>query len=412
MKKIWLSVAMVFFTAFSAQAVGMKDFEKYFTVDLEAPLPDLKALSDEFDRASVIYDPRYLVSWDMGPTFDPVWAVVIKSYGGSEVRLKRAGEDDLYEMIMATPKAFYPYLGPYFHTLPGISDKILMMPGIKETKNTFPQEIAPQLQGIEDLEFLSPHLYILLMPQMWPSNQKPVETPRLRPAKLPKNVYNPDFFANVLNKVPDQGFGGAARAGEIPGPDRLRTLKVTKTSPLTGADVKAFLNTVGKIRATVSLSDTMKIIRAGQLLDFWESKNGTALDLNGLKDMVNPCQRLALKVKWAGLENEFTRAIAADGFNLEEWAYTCDKTVKAYRIARVSSAKVVALKQYKAGMYDAAINAMNPRWRDRQYATMQSLVEMHKAPQFDVLTALKNEKEIHDALAPLGGMLVISPIVD
>mgnify|MGYP003311110199 CR=1 FL=1 len=41
--------------------------------------------------------------------------------------------------------------------------------------------------------------------------------------------------------------------------------------------------------------------------DYWESKNGTALSLNGLKDGVNPCQRLALKIRWAGLEDEFIK---------------------------------------------------------------------------------------------------------
>ena len=71
---------------------------------------------------------------------------------------------EMYDMLMMLPKEYYPYIGPMLHTFPGISDRILMLPGIKETKNKFPERIAPQLQGIEDLEFLSPHLYILLIP--------------------------------------------------------------------------------------------------------------------------------------------------------------------------------------------------------------------------------------------------------
>ena len=46
---------------------------------------------------------------------------------------------------------------------------------IKETKNKFPTRIAPQLADIEDLEFLSPYLYYLLMPEMWPENRRSPE---------------------------------------------------------------------------------------------------------------------------------------------------------------------------------------------------------------------------------------------
>lgn len=391
---------------------SMKDFEKYYEVDLNAPLPDVEAISAEMDKAYEVYEPRYIVSWDMGPVFDRVWAQTITSYGTSETRLKRAGEDELLDLVGSLPKEYYPYIGPYLHTLRGVSEKILNMPGIKETKNQFPKRIAPQLQGIEDLDFLSPYLYLLLMPEMWPDNRKNVEIPRMRPAKSPKIDYNPEFYAKVLQQVPDQGFGGAAQSKNKPDKDDLRTLKITKSSPLTGADVKAFLQTIGNIKEFATLENTLKVAHAGYVLDYWEHQNDTALPINGLKDVVNPCQRLALKIKWAGMETEFSKAIAGQGFNLEEWAYTCDKTIKAYRIARISAPKLAAMNAFKRGVYDAYINTLKPQWRDKQFAAMQSVMEMYKAPRGDVMQALKNEAVIKDTLVPLGGMLVTSPIAD
>lgn len=422
----WLHMAVMFMVCLSSGAAiadsklsgthstvkNMRDFAKYYTVDLDAPVPDVSEVKKEMYKSMEIYEPRYIVSWDMGNVFDNIWAATITKYGTSEKRIKYAGEDDLLAMIKLLPKEYYPYIGPALHAVPGISEKILNMPGIKETKNKFPKRIAPQLQGIEDLEFLSPHLYILLMPEMWPSNNQNLEHPQIRLAKAPQVKYDAKFYQNILSQVPKNGFGGFARNDNKPGRDKLRTLNITASSPLTSADVKAFVKTLDGIKDFSTPENIVKIASAGRALDFWEQKNGTALPLNGLKDVVNPCQRLALKIKWAGLETEFSKNIAPQGFNLNEWAYTCDKTIKAYRIARIPAGKLASISAYKQGVYDAYINAMNPKWRDNQYAAMQSVIEMYKAPKEDVLTVLRNESIIKDKITPLGGMLVTSPIAN
>lgn len=410
MKKNILLVLLFLMLQILPTHAAMEDFKKYFEVDFNAPLPDIKALEKELTKATAVFNPRYIMSWDMGPVFDKIWAATIWSYGTSEKRIINPAHENLYDLIKTIPAQYYPYIGPALHASAGIPEKILNMPGIKETKNKFPERIAPQLQGLEDLEFLSPHLYILLMPEMWPDNQKPIEFPRTKPAKAPKIDYNPEFYAKVLAAVPDEGFGTAARNDNQPGRDKLRTLKITKDSLLTTADIKAFLGTIDSVKTFGTLENKLKIIRAGHLMDFWERKNGTALALNGLKDMVNPCQRMVLKIKWADLTTEFAKAVAGEGFTPEEWAYTCDKTIKAYRISNVTAPKIAAMQEYKKGLYDNYINALRTKWKDNQFATMQSILEMHKAPREDVMTALKNESLIKDKIVPLGGMLVTAPI--
>ncbi len=408
MKKYILTLLFLLFS-FSAKS-EIPDFSKYFEVDLDAPLPDLEKLKEEYIAQSQIYEPRYVVSWDMGPTFDRIWREVITAYGTSEKRIRSAGEEDLTDMIASLPKEFYPYIGPLLHSVPGIPEKILNMPGIKETKNKFPERIAPQLQGIEDLEFLSPYLYILLMPEMWPNNNKPIETPKKRRAKIPQTPYNPDFYANVFNSVPKGGFGGANTRGERPLEDKLRTLKVTKTSPLTTADIVAFTNTLDGVFAFATFDNKFKVVQASFLLDYYEAKNGTALDMNSLKDIVNPCQRLALKIKWAGLETEFSKNIAKEGFNLKDWALTCDKTIKAYRTILVSDGKLASLRLYRKGVYNAYMQSLAPKWRDRQFATMQGVLKMYETNRNDVIEALKNEHIIQEKLKPFGPLMLTSPL--
>ena len=102
--------------------------------------------------------------------------------------------------------------------------------------------------------------------------------------------------------------------------------------------------------------------------------------------------------------------MSKEGFNINEWAYTCDKTVKSFRVSRISSAQMSVIKSIQEKVYDTYINALKPVYAERQFATMQSIVELHKAPKHDVFEAMKNEKLIYDALRPLGGMMIIAPI--
>lgn len=408
--QIFLIIVFSFLSASWAKASEPSDFAKYFEVDLDAPIPDLQALEHEFEKATDVYNPRYLLSWDMGTSFDPIWVATITKFGLSETRIKAPGEDSLYDMIKAMPPEYYPYIGPQLHISQGISEKIVNMPGIKETKHQFPSRIAPQLADIEDLQFLSPQLYLLLMPEVWPSNIKPTDAPRRRPAQLPR-VYTPqNVFQNAFANVPENGFGGRSRTEQGLSADNLRTLHITKTSPLTSADVLAFLDTLDGVESFGTLSNLVKISHAGALLDFWEQLNGKAIPLNGLKDAVNPCQRLVLKMKWAGIHNQFAQKVGAQGFDVDEWAYTCDKTIKAFRVARISSATLILIKNYKKGVYRQWIDPLKPFYRDNQYASMQAVIEMNKAPKQDVLTALKNERAILEKLRPFGNTLLTAPI--
>lgn len=407
-------VLSVFFIgcAHLAFARPQTDYAKYFQVDLDAPLPDLKALAKEYEKATEIYNPRYLLSWDIGSQFDPLWINTISYYGLSETRLKNPNEDAILDMLKSLPKEYYPYIGPQLHTTIGMSEKILNMPGIKETKNHFPERIAPQIADIEDLEFLSPHLYLLLMPEMWPSNHTPLDMPRPKPAKLSKKAPPLSSLRKIMQNVPDNGYEGATKAKSAPDKNDLRTLKITASSPLTGGDIRAFLSTLPDIKTFGTNSNLAKLHHAEVLLNFWEQKNGNALPMESLKDNVNPCARLALKIKWAGLETKFLKTITPQGFNLKEWAYTCDKTIKAHRIATVSAATLATLKNYKNGVYDKYFAPLKPEYRDTQFAIMAATLEMYKAPKADVMQALQNSAKINEALRPLGGRLLFSPIIN
>ena len=87
------------------------DFKEYFEVDLDAPLPNMEELKEEYIRASEVYNPRYIVSWELGGAFDEVWRAVISYYGTSEKRLRASGEEELTAWYTALYKGWEQRFG-------------------------------------------------------------------------------------------------------------------------------------------------------------------------------------------------------------------------------------------------------------------------------------------------------------
>ena len=372
---------------------GAADFAKYFKVDMDMPLPKYEELEQKYIVDRRRYNRRYDFHWDIGNLFDDLFRLTITDYGSTEKRIRNEHEQDLLDMLALMPKEYYQYIGPYLHTVPNMPEKVLNMPGIKETKNKFPTRIAPQLAGIEDLEFLSPYLYYLLMPEMWPENRTPQERPVIKKAS-PKVEYDEKLYQKIKELVPEDEFVPGAKPEVKVGASDLRTINPDINSPLTSADVKAFARTlpnVYKIGEDIRVQG--KIYSAGSLLDIWEIENKIGLPMNGVKDLVNPCQRLVQKLRVAGLETELRMAVGGEGFSPEEWAYTCDKTIKAYRMGLMNSSTLASLKAFQRGAYDAYLHeTLRPKQLELQFASMQAMVEMYKAPMNDILEVRKNRQ--------------------
>ena len=369
------------------------DFAKYFKVDMSMPLPKYEDLQQKYIIERRRYNRRYEYYWGIGNLFDNVFRSTITDYGSSERRIRHEHEEDLLDMLSLIPKEYYQYIGPYLHTVPNMPEKVLNMPGIKETKNKFPTRIAPQLAGIEDLEFLSPYLYYLLMPEMWPENRIPQEIPVMKKSS-PKVEYDEKLYQKIRTLVPEDEFIPGAKPEVKVGNSDLRTIHPDVNSPLTSADIKAFARTLPKVYAIGENIYTMgRIYGAGNLLDIWEIENNIGLPMNSLKDIVNPCQRLVQKLRLAGLETNLRMAVGGEGFSPEEWAYTCDKTIKAYRMGMIRSGTLASIKAFQNGAYDEYLEeTLGGKKADLQFATMQAMVEMYKAPLNDILEVRKNRK--------------------
>ena len=213
-----------------------------------------------------------------------------------------------------------------------------------------------------------------------------------------------------METVPPEDYAPGATPQE-PLQSRLRTISPDATSPLTGKDVQAVARSLEALADYgENINNKAKIIEAGALLDAWENSKGTGAILPNIKDLVNPCQRLVQKIKMQGMEHEFSEIIAGEGFNMEEWAYTCDKTIKAYRVLRMSTPELMTLLLYKRNVYQNQLNAYPEKIAPSVAVTMQSMVEMYKAPLNDVLEVKKNHQAVKDAFEKIKYRIVFQPI--
>lgn len=384
---------------------AMADYAPAFEIDLETDtLPTLEELENYFKKQNTLYDPRYESVWDLGDVFDKGFQRVISTYGMSEKRLKAENEDLITDMLKQMPESMYEYIGPMMFLVPGMSEKILNMPGIKETKNRFPTRIAPQLKDVEDIEFLSPFLYYILMPEAWQSNDNRYETITVKRSH-PKVVHNSKFYQFLRMLVPPEKYmPGAEGQTKITRSD-MRTINPDKNDLLTSADVKAFVRTLDGVNEWMKSDD--HLFKIGQVGIMWAFYDENRVDekyvpVQGLKDLANPCQRLVQKAVILGEEMSLARAVVKEGFTLNQWAYTCDKTLKAYRVSYMSLDLLETIKSYRSGSYAKGIANMSPFNQEVSFATMQAVMEMYKAPLSDVLEVRKNRKELQQKFIDYG----------
>ena len=415
LKKVLFFVCALFFSL--NVYAKTSDFDKYFKVDMKMELPDFKEYIKKIMSTNNLYDKKYRSRMDMGKKFNKEFSQTIKFYGLSEGRLKNNYEDDLLEVLSWMPKETYQYIGPMLHQVPGMSEKILNLPGIKETKDKFPEKVADTMKAIEDIEFLSPALYFLLMPEIWEDNEDVVlDEPEEILVKKPRvEIELPDFMKEKIGlPVAKPKPVKASKSKKIVTGRNLRTVSPNLVSPLTTKDAEAFITTIDEI-VDWGEKDNYKvysqIILSEHVLDMWEQENGTALHQNTLKDVVNPCQRMVIKIRLAGLYNEFRGILAKHGYTPEEWAYVGDKTIKAFRVAYSTPEIANAVKYHRRGYYDEYIERLPEKWKKEMYANGATIIKMYSVFKEDVEAVKPLKETINEKFVKNKGVILSSPII-
>lgn len=416
-------ITFIFAILFSTNTYAKtSDFYHYFDVDMAIELPDMNTYMHKLDVKNQYYNRGYKTRVLMGNKFKKEFSKTIKSYGLSEGRIKADYEDDLLQLISWLPEKAYQYVGPMLHEVPGMPEKILNLPGIKETKNQFPKDIAEEYKDDEDIEFLSPMLYFILMPEIWDEKDKIViDAPQPQRAKRKKVMKElPDFLKQKIGIAPTNIETSPKELKQSSGSrltsidKQMKTIIPTASSLLTTKDVEAFIATIDDLNNWGKENDMYvlnKFIIADVLLTEWEKEQGVALGQNVLKDAVNPCQRLVVKANFAGMYTDMYRITSKHGYTPEEWAYTCDKTIKAYRVATSNLNKAYAVDFHRKGYYEKYISKLPTKWRNELFAVEAAIVKMHTVFQEDVDAVRDYTKILSQKFMRNDDMILAAPII-
>lgn len=341
MKIFYLILALLIVTPAQAQ---LKEYDHFFEVDLDEDIPPLYELEKEYTKETSQYRWNYSFRWNMSSFFNSEFKKHITDFGSIEKRIANIDEDNLLNDLKRIPKPFYQYLGPLLHTVRGLSGKILDLPGIKETKNKFPTDIASRFRNMPNIEYASPAMYVFLNPMLWGENMASIEFPQeyKQPEKKKKRPrINPKALQYARSKVNILNYSGLQKSN--PSKLSFRHFFPDKDTPLSKSDVRAFIQTLdGLDKFRKHNHNELTLIMIDRLIEYWDIKNGIPQDFLLFRQSINPCQHFVRKIRWSGLQSEFQDAIGGHGFGIKDWAYTCDKIVKAHRVHNAPYAMVWA----------------------------------------------------------------------
>lgn len=396
-KLFFVVILSCFFTG-SANA-GVADFASFFEMDLENDkLPKMEELYVIMKKYEV-YNKKYDSFYDLLGDFDEEFKATIASYGMQEKRLKGESEDQYIEFLSHIPKKYYQYLGPQLFEVPNMSEKVLNLPGIKETKNKFPTRIAEAVKDIENVEHISTYLYALLMPEMWGEYDSEIEYPQTVPY-YPKLIYNKNLGPILRKLVKPEKFQPGYKEEAKKTKSDLRTLHPTKDSLLTSADIKAFIATIDEVDEWANKPENVDMFSKATILWNLYDREGPIGKYvpAGYLDLIHPCARFVQKSKILGKDKELAAIVAKKGFTPDEWGYTCDKTIKAHRVANITTYMVRLVREFQQGFYDEEISSLSNYTQNVRFALMQGIIQAHKTPMSDVLEYRKNRKEFTEKL--------------
>ena len=215
-----------------------------------------------------------------------------------------------------------------------------------------------------------------------------------------KVVYNKNLGPVLRKLVKPEKFQPGYKEDTTKTKSDLRTLHPTKDSILTSADIKAFIATIDEVDEWAKEPENVDMFSRATIL--WnmydrESEIGKYVPA-GYMDLIHPCARFVQKAKILGKERQLSAIVAKKGFTIDEWGYTCDKTIKAHRVANITTYMVRLVREFQQGFYDEEIKSLSNYTQNVRFALMQGIVQAHKTPMNDVLEYRKNRKEFVEKL--------------
>ena len=377
-------------------------------------MSDLKTSMEQNERKKK--KNRTVQAVNQETVYSAIVEMIETSYPGGLDAMVEANEkleDDIYRLILTLPKYAYQYIGPFIHEMPYVSDRILNIPGIKETKGKFPTRIAPQMQEYVKKygKYMSTHLYLYLMPEAWAYPKREKES-----FQAPDRIFpvGPDGEVDGLFNVRKRSL---LSKYEMPDPAKYRSgeaLKktvrpqtpsdrVTQKSPLTEGDVEA---------ALASFENIEQAFGTNRFDEFHTALRDMSLSDNNLMgEMLNPMQTLVDKINRLPEREKFAKTVAKNGFTPETWGVTVDKIIKARRVAKMSPAVALNLAAWRKLKKPPKIfNKLTPHDRQVSWDSIQLFLGMYTSTEENLFAVKNYGDNIRKVFATKDMMVIEAPV--
>ncbi|MBP5160771.1 MAG: hypothetical protein ILP11_01820 [Alphaproteobacteria bacterium] len=263
------------------------------------------------------------------------------------------------EIIPQIDPLYRQYIFPAFHEMSAMSHRLRTMPEIAKWRGKVPTRLAPEVEGKGPYgwRYLSPFLYIYLMPEMWPSFYRESEPPK---PEITRQIdwTNAEDVARTFDQFAD---AEAARQAFVE-----RALK-----DVPGGLSEQDMRTVHQV-----LSD---------LIDVSETREGkavfahvvVALDSDDIyPTMARPCASLVARLHTIGMEHFLTPVLQKAGVSEQDFVDKCERVTRAYRVANSSPEMAMYIIGIRRKLKAEPSAQKAPIW--------QALVDMFSVSMADV----------------------------
>ena len=278
----------------------------------------------------------------------------------------------ILEVVPLVPPDYQQYIFPAFHEIPALSHRMRTMPEIAKWKGKVPTRIAPELQGKGPYgwRYLSPSLYIYLMPELWPSYYAENELPKSE-ITLQINWQNPEEVDKAFNS-----FQKTNKAWEALHEEAQKDAE----GGLTKRDLQAVRDVISDLVAFSETKEGKAVI------------NHVVLALNAddiYKAIATPCASLVERMHAIRMESFLKPILEKAQISEADFIGKCDRTTRAYRVAHSSPEMGLYILKLKRKLKNDPTHPEAPVW--------EALVNMFTVSAADVQSVLP-EKDVWQKL--------------
>ena len=270
---------------------------------------------------------------------------LIQPKSGKSERVK----EEVTNAVLSMPSEYRQYIMPAVVDILISSEKTQNMSDVGNEQKKLPVRLPAELEPYaEELQYLDPMYYPLLMPEVWSSSSehKDDEHEHIRMLSDTSDADVSEKLKTVSlseNKITDRLYQMVNKEG-------VSDVQGDEKNKITSSDVSSVLNIISVLADMAEEADE----NASFLYNFQD--NERALDA-----VVNPCDAFISNIKQVDTEKTLDVLLEKEKMQENDFVQKCDRIMKAYRFKKLNNAKLRNLLQLRRAGKQVSEGSLNSK---------------------------------------------------